>query len=388
MNSLFKTCLFLALAGLLSAGAAVPVSYRAAAGETWERVAVKHGVTADALQAANPGVTGVTEDWIRLPEGARLPDEPAIALMASASAEIAEIVRDARIDGVYRIVGREFHTGTWGGRTIVAGVAGGNMNNAAIGTTVLLQHFNVRAMGFVGIAGGGGTTRVGDVLVASGAVQHDQGNWYDFERAGGGIAAGLTWHQRGQPVLADTGREGRLVLFPQAELLARIRESVTGLELPEIGAEVAAFHGVERYRPSVLTDGWSASGAQFVTSHEWRTTVERRVALAAERLGVPPPAHLIVDQEDFAAVQAAEEHGVPWFIVRVVVDLAAQKQAAAGVPWILADTPEKIPAWLAEHGQQSHAKQFDWSYFYRQVARVAKPIVQALGGERSARSAD
>ncbi|MEJ1963677.1 MAG: hypothetical protein WDO56_19800 [Gammaproteobacteria bacterium] len=184
---------------------------------------------------------------------------------------------------------------------------------------------------------------------------------------------------RGPPILSDAGRESRLVLVPRADTLARIRRSVEGLELPVIGADVAAFHGVERYRPAVLLDGWSVSGAQFVTSHHARATIERRVALAADRAGLPRPRHFIVDQEDFAAIQAAEEHEVPWFIARVVVDLAAQKHAEAGIPLALYDVPEEIPAWLATHGQQSHARDFDYSYFYRQLTRVLAPIVQELG---------
>lgn len=362
----------------LPAWAATPVSYRAEEGDDWKRIALRHGVSVAALREANPRMAA-PQGWISLPSAARLPDAPLVALMASAYQEISEIVKSAQIESVYRIVGREFHVGTWGGTRIVAGVAGGNMNNAAIGTTLLLDHFNVRTMGFVGIAGGGGSTRIGDVLVASGAVQHDQGNWFDFAVAGDEVFAGLTWQMRGQPILSDAGRVGRLVLLPEPALLARIHRSVAGLQLPQIGAEVAAFHGVEPYRPSVLLDGWSASGSQFITSHHARSTIERRMVVAAQRLGLPPPQHFVVDQEDFAAVQASEEYGVPWFIVRVVVDLAAQKQADSGVPLSLYDRPEEISAWLTVAGQQSHARNFDWSYFYRQVETTLRPIVAELG---------
>lgn len=373
--------LWLLLAGVqawIAAWAAVPVSYRPVERESWERIAARHEVGVDALRRANPGIAGTLGGWIRLPDGARLADGPVVALMASAQAEIAEIVLDARIEAVYRIVGREFHVGTWHGRRIVAGVTGGNMNNAAIGATLLFQHFDVAAMGFVGIAGGSGALRVGDVLVAEAAVQHDQGNWYDFRMPGGDTFAGLTWYPGGQPVLSDEGRASRLVLHPDPDILARIREGLQELELPMIGGEVAAFHGLDRYRPRLRFDGWSASGAQFVTSRHARQAMERRIARAAHDLGMPAPDAFVVDQEDFAAVLAAEQHGVPWFIVRTVVDLAAPREGGADLPLALYDDPAAIPDWLAATGRQSYARDFDWSYFYRQIGLVAGAIVAAL----------
>jgi nucleoside phosphorylase len=363
----------------MPAWATPPVSYRTLDGASLKQIAVRDGVSLKSLRKANPGKTE-TSEWLVLPEGAKPSGAVDVALMASAYQEISAIVQAAQIEGVYRIVGREFYIGTWQGSRIVAGFTGGNMNNAAIGTTILLQHFDVRAMGFVGIAGGGPTTRVGDVLIATGAAQHDQGNWYDFELPSGEVFAGLTWQMRGQPVLTDAGRRAQLGLFPEPQLLERIRRSVAEVELPLIGADVAEFHGVERYRPSVLVDSWSMSGAQFITSHHARATFERRMAIAARRLEVPVPQHLFVDQEDFAAVHAAAEHEVPWFILRVVVDLAAQKQADRGVPLELYDDPERIGPWLSEHGQQSHAKNFDYSYFYRQVEIAVRPIVRELSG--------
>lgn len=369
----------LLLLGSTNAWALVPVSYRTLSGENWDQIAKAHSVTTEALRAANPGVTDVAAGFLKLPDRAVTPRKPLVALMASGYKEVAGIVETARITGVYRIVGRELHVGTWNGIDIIAGVAGGNLTNAAIGTTLLFQNFDVSVMGFVGIAGGGGTTRIGDALVASGAVQHDHGNWWDFEVAPGQVFAGMTWSMRGPPIITDTGRFARPVLVPPADMLARIQRSVSKVQLPPIGADIASFHGVERYSPSVLVDGWSVSGAQFITSHHARATMERRIALVADLAGVPRPRHFIVDQEDFGAVQAAEEHGVPWFIVRVVVDLAAQKNAGVGIPMSLYDTPDEIPAWLAKNGQESHKKDFDYSYFYRQVALVTAPIVKELG---------
>jgi nucleoside phosphorylase len=364
------------------ASAIVPVSYRSMSGETWAQIAATHGVTPEALRAANPAIAELKDAWIRLPEKVSPPRRPVVALLSSGYKEVQYVVENANIHGAYRIVGREIFVGSWNGVPIVAGAAGGNMGNAAIGTTVALQHFDIRVMGFVGIAGGSGSTRVGDVLVASGAVQHDQGNWFDFQMPGdGGVFAGLTWNSRGPPIMTDRERYARQVLTPPAQLLARIRGSVEGFELAPIGADVAAFHGVERYRPRVLFDGWSASGSQFITSHHARATIERRLALAADNAGLPRPRHFIVDQEDFGAIQAAVEHEVPWFVVRIVVDLAAQKSADVGLPLSLYDTPEKIPAWLEERGQRSHDRDFDYSYFYRELARVLEPIVRVLGPE-------
>ena len=370
--------LIVALLLTTPAWAKAPVSYKPLANERLREVAIKHGVSLRDLNRANPnGPDG--QGWLLLPSKARLPSEPAVAIIASARQEVAEIIKTMRVDGVYRIVGREFFVGEWEGGPIVTGGAGGNQSNAAIGATLLLENFNVKAMGFVGIAGGGPTTQVGDALVASGALPHDNGNWYDFAMPGGGIFAGLTWNARGgPPIITDAGRRSQLVLFPDPTMMACIRKELRDLELPPIGQDVADFHGQERYRPGVLLDGWSASGAQFITSHHMRDTYERRIALEAARLGIPAPASFVVDQEDFGAVLAAEEQGVPWFVVRVVVDLAAQKSPGAGLPLALYDTPEKIPEWLAAHGQQSYARNIDYSYFYRQVEIVTRPIMRTL----------
>lgn len=363
--------------------AAVPVAYRPQPGEGWADIAAKHDVSVAALREANLGQDSVGENWIRLPAKADLGPAPVLALVGSAQAEVREVVAAAAVERVYRMVGREFYVGTWEGLRIVAGGAGGNMVNAAIGTTVLLQHFPVEVLGFVGIAGGGGEVRVGDVIVASGAVQHDQGNWYDFATEGGEVVAGLSWYMRGQPLLSDAKRESRLVLVPDAALMERFRADVGELDLPLIGAEVAAFHGVERYRPRVIWDGWSTSGSQFVTSYHWREAVAQRVKLAAQQLALPEPTAVLIDQEDYAGVLAAEEHGVPWFIARVVVDLAAQQDAAAGVPMELYHRPEEIRAWLKAQAQDSHGKHFDWSYFYRQIELVLRPMARGLVAELS-----
>ena len=357
--------------------ASTPVSYRPAPDETRAETAARHGVSEAALLAANPSGADAN-GWLRLPPDARLPETPVVALMASAQAEIAEIVRAMQVRSAYRIVGREFQLGEWEGRPVLAAVAGGNQSNAAIGATLLFAHVDVRAMGFVGIAGGGGTMRIGDVLIASGAVQHDNGNWYDFQMAGGGTFAGMTWSPRGgPPVLSDAGRSAPKVLLPSPALSACLQDATAGVELPLIGPEVAAFHHSPPWRPTVHLDGWSASGAQFISSLHFREALERRMAAEAARIGAPPPAAFIVDQEDFGAVLAAEEHDVPWFVVRTVVDMAAQKQGV-GLPLDLYDTPEAIPVWLAAHGEQSYARDFDWSYFYRQIEIVVRPIVRRL----------
>ena len=370
--------LLLAWSQAVSARSGPAISYRSAAEKNWAEIARGHGISPEELRQENPGQESPGNDWLLLPEDARLPRESVIALMASAKLEISEILKDMTIDGSYRIVGREFVLGSWRGRRIIAGVAGGNMTNAAIGATILNQRFNVSAMGFVGIAGGGGDMRVGDVLIASGALQNDQGTWYDFEAADGGTVAGLAWYMAGQPVLTDAGHDAQLVLFPRPALLACIRESTASIELPLIGAEVAAFHDAAPYRPSIWSDGWSASGSQFMMSFQARETLERRAARAAARLQVPPPPRLIIDQEDFAAVLAAEEHGVPWFVVRTVVDMAAQGRPEKGVPMALYDDPGAIPQWLQEHNALSYGEDFDWSYFYRQIAIVSGAIVEHL----------
>ena len=386
MKAIIRMLLVVTLAGTLvlipftPASAEVPVAYQVQPGDTLQRIAVAHQVTLKALMEANPEIRKpkviTPGQWLRLPGNAVLPRQSFIALLASGQFEIDEILKEIQVHAVYRIVGREFTLGKWGQKSVIVAVAGGGLNNAAIGTSVLLTHFNVSVVGFVGIAGGGHDTLIGDACVASGAVQNDQGNWFDFEFPGGVIAPGLTWYMGGQPVIRDSGTTSELVLFPDAAMFTQIQASLASIELPLVGPEVADFLGVPQYHPSILTDCWSASGNQFVTSERTLLLLDQRIGLAANQLGVTAPRYNIVDEEDFGAIQTAAEYGVPWFIVRVSVDLARQWDPARGVPYDLINDPDAIWGWFFANG--ASYGNFDWNYFYRQIEIVVDPIVAAL----------
>ena len=113
-------CVLLLLGSWLPAWAAPSVSYRAMDGANWTQIAARHGVTLKALRKAN-AEREATAEWLLLPPGARRIASVDVALMASAYQEIGAIVKAAQIEGVYRIVGREFHVGTWQGSRIIAG---------------------------------------------------------------------------------------------------------------------------------------------------------------------------------------------------------------------------------------------------------------------------
>ena len=386
MKAILRMLLVVTLAGTLvlipltSASAEVLVAYQVQPGDTLPRIAVAHQVTLKALMDANPEIRkpkAITPgQWLRLPGSAVLPRQRFIGLLASGQFEIDEILKEVQVSAVYRIVGREFTLGKWGQKSVIVAVAGGGLNNAAIGTSILLTHFNVSVVGFVGIAGGGHDTLIGDACVASGAVQNDQGNWFDFEFPGGVIAPGLTWYMGGQPVIRDAGTTSELVLFPDATMFTQIQSSLASVELPLVGPEVADFLGVPQYHPRILTDCWSASGNQFVTSERTLLLLDQRIGLAATQLGVTAPHYNIVDEEDFGAIQTAAEYGVPWFIVRVSVDLARQWDPARGVPYDLINDPDAIWGWFYTNG--APFGNFDWNYFYRQIEIVVDPIVAAL----------
>lgn len=313
--------------------------------------------------------------------GAKVPAEPVIAIEASSdqSYELKYIYAKTTVKAIYHFAGREFIFGIYAGRPVVLTSPGGGIVNAAIGTTLAIQHFNVSAVGFVGIGGISPGGRVGDTCVASAAVEADQGNWYDFADPKGDVEPGLTWYLGGQPVISASGTTSRLVLGQSAALHQKIVKAVSSMVLPKVGTDVTSYMSfmtgrkISPYHPRALTNCWSASGDQFVTSAGWLSLIEQRSAQAAKLSHRTPPAVEAVDEEDFGAVMTAVEFGKPWFIVRTAVDLASQRTPSVGVPIADLNKPNVIPGWLDSHHQQSFISDYD--AMYRNIGLVTHRIV-------------
>jgi adenosylhomocysteine nucleosidase len=97
-----------------------------------------------------------------------------IGIMSALHEELAAVLADMPDEQRVEVAGRDFWVGHWQGHAVVAVLSRIGKVAAATTATVLLERFGVDTMVFTGAAGGlGPGVRVGDVVVASGFVQHD-----------------------------------------------------------------------------------------------------------------------------------------------------------------------------------------------------------------------
>lgn len=183
--------------------------------------------------------------------------------------------------------GRAFSVGYLDGHPVVLALSRIGKVAAATTTVALLEHFGARVVVFTGVAGGVGPgVTVGDVVVASGFVQHDMDASPLFPR----YEIPLT----GQSVLAVDGA------WTQA-LAGAARSALAGME----------FQG----RSVQVHEGLIATGDRFVcASHEVQRIVDD-LAAAQHRA-------LAVEMEGAAVAQVCADYGVPMAAVRTISDRA------------------------------------------------------------------
>jgi adenosylhomocysteine nucleosidase len=97
-----------------------------------------------------------------------------IGIMSALHEELAAVLADMPDEQRVLVAGRDFWVGHWQGHAIVAVLSRIGKVAAATTATVMLERFGVDALVFTGVAGGlGPGVHVGDVVVASGFIQHD-----------------------------------------------------------------------------------------------------------------------------------------------------------------------------------------------------------------------
>ena len=175
MKAIVRMLLVVALAGTLvlipftPASAEVPVAYQVQPGDTLPRIAVAHQVTLKALMDANPEIRkpkAITPgQWLRLPGSAILPRQSFIALFTSGQFEIDEILKEVQVHAVYRIVGRVPPLGKWGQKSVIVAGSRWRPEQRCDRDERPADPLNVSVVGFVGIAGGGHDTLIGDACI-------------------------------------------------------------------------------------------------------------------------------------------------------------------------------------------------------------------------------
>lgn len=96
-----------------------------------------------------------------------------IGIIGAMTVEIEAILERAEIARVERYSSMDFHIGTLEGVPIVAAVCGPGKVNAALCAQVMMDRCAPRAVLNIGVAGGLGPVKIGEVVIADHCVQHD-----------------------------------------------------------------------------------------------------------------------------------------------------------------------------------------------------------------------
>lgn len=210
-----------------------------------------------------------------------------IAILSALAEEQRGLVEQLQNSRCIQHAGRDFWMGELHGRLVVLALARIGKVAAATTAAALISHFRVRAIVFTGVAGGvGASVRVGDVVVASGFVQHDMDASPLFPR----YEIPLT----GQSVFAT---DAALTLALQSACESSLAE------MPYQGRQPQLHHGL------------IATGDRFVNG-----ALELRAML--DGLLAHGHAALAVEMEGAAVAQVCRDYDIPFAAVRTISDRA------------------------------------------------------------------
>ncbi|MFT4195516.1 5'-methylthioadenosine/adenosylhomocysteine nucleosidase [Ottowia sp.] len=216
-----------------------------------------------------------------------------IGLVGALHQELAAVLARLPDERRQRVGGRDFWVGHWHGHEVVAVLSRIGKVAAATTATALIERFGVGRIVFTGVAGAlGAGLRVGDVVVASGFVQHDMDASPLFPRHEVPLY-GRARFDTDPALSAALADAARAVLAHADEML---------------GAQAVAEFGLRAPR---VHQGLVASGDRFVA-----TAAES----AALRQALPDA--LAVEMEGAAVAQVCHDYGVPFAALRTFSDRA------------------------------------------------------------------
>lgn len=241
------------------------------------------------------------------------------AILGAFDDEVALLEKRLENAETRKHLGVPFRVGTLAGRKVVIARTGVGKVNAAMTTTLLVEHFRPRRVIFTGVAGSlNPDLGPGDLLLATHTVQHDRGTVDGEQLKLGGFIGPVT-------------EERDPVRFPADEsLLATARRAAKSLELERVeGAE---------HEPRVR-EGIVATGDVFVMSVPGKQAVKKRTEADA------------VEMEGAAVAQVCRQLGVPLLVIRSISDNAdenASRDFAKFAPVAARNSIRLVLAILAE----------------------------------------
>ena len=216
-----------------------------------------------------------------------------IGIMSALHEELAAVLADMPDEQRVLVAGRDFWVGHWQGHAIVAVLSRIGKVAAATTATVMLERFGVDALVVTGVAGGlGPGVHVGDVVVASGFIQHD-------------MDASPLFPRHEVPLYGRAHFEADAVLSLQ---LAEAAQQVLQAAERHLGPETLAQFQLSSPK---VHQGLIVSGDRFVSNHA-----------ESQALRESLPEALAVEMEGAAVAQVCLDYGVPFAAVRTISDRA------------------------------------------------------------------
>ena len=114
-------------------------------------------------------------------------NEKPVAIIGAMPVEIEALLEVAEIEKTEEIASMTFHLGTLCGMPIVTAVCGAGKVNSALCAQVMIDHFSPRLVLNIGVAGGLGPVKIGDVVIATHCCQHDYDLTADGEHTMGEV---------------------------------------------------------------------------------------------------------------------------------------------------------------------------------------------------------
>ena len=214
------------------------------------------------------------------------------AILGAMDLEIEILRKSLTQSETVTIEKRTFYRGKLGGREVVIAPSGIGKVNAAVTTTLLLEHFKPAEVLFTGIAGGiNPEMQTGDVLIATQSAQHDYGDLTD---------AGMKHEGIRNPA---TGKRAPLFLPADARLLKLAEETAAQIKLQPIQMAQG------EHTPKIVK-GTVVTGDVFVATSQKKAELRKNLQADA------------VEMEGAAVAQVCHQQEVPCLVIRSLSDLA------------------------------------------------------------------
>ena len=214
---------------------------------------------------------------------------PVTAILGAYGDEITLLLEKTQQKKEYAVGGLTFTEGVLNGRHVVIALTGIGKVNAAITTTLAIEHFHPAQVLFSGIAGGiDPSLSPGDLVIGTSLAYHDYGH--------------LTDSLIPDPTRNPVTHENNPLFFPCNDTLVNIAERVSRsliLEKPIEG----------RIGPRIVS-GRIITGDVFVTSTRVSANLWQQWHAEA------------TDMESAAVAQTCWQRGIPFIIVRSLSDAA------------------------------------------------------------------